>query len=283
MNVINIQASKLSKTEFEKLSRFIHDRCGIRITEAKKTMLESRLKKRLHKLCIDNFSEYCDFLFSKEGERDELIHMIDVVTTNKTEFFREDKQFDYLTKIALPNVLSQKSKIDRKIKVWSAGCSTGEEAYTLGMVLSEYSENYENIYYSILATDISTHVLDIARKAVYPIERVSNIPYELKKKYLLKSKDSAKQLVRIKPDIRNRVSFRRLNFMDRDFGIKEKIEIIFCRNVIIYFDKKIQEELVGKLCNIIPAGGYLFLGHSETVFAMNLPLIQVAPSTYQKI
>jgi len=277
-----LQSAVLTKSEFDKLSGIIYSSAGIRITPAKKIMLETRLRKRLRILNIENFSDYCNLLFSKEGERTELIHMIDVVTTNKTEFFREPKQFVYLTDVVLPAVLGKKSKLNKSVKIWSAGCSTGEEVYTLGMVLSQYSEKKEKINYSLLGTDISTQVLETAVKAVYPVERVNLIPYELKRKYLLKSKNNTKQLVRIKPEIRSKTAFRRLNFMDLDLGIRETIDIIFCRNVIIYFDSETQQKVVEKFCRLLPPGGYLFLGHSETVFTMNLPLVQVAPSIYKK-
>ena len=275
----------LSKNDFERLSKYIYDVCGIKMLPVKKIMLETRLKKRLKACGINSFTEYCDHVFNnKNGNNEELVQMIDVVTTNKTDFFREPAQFNYLNQQALHYLLSKhdagKSK---KLNVWCAGCSTGEEPYTLAMVLKEFGEQIPDYNFSIFATDISTKVLREAEMGIYDYNRIAPVPDYLKKKYFLRGKDSKKDLVRVVPELRNKVNFKRLNFMDDDFGIAERQHIIFCRNVIIYFDKTTQEKLIKKLfANIIP-GGFLFLGHSETIFRMDLSMVQVAPSTYKKI
>jgi chemotaxis protein methyltransferase CheR len=274
----------LSDNEFEKLSRFIYDQCGIKMPPVKKTMLETRLRKRLRVNNINSFGDYCDFLFSKKGMTEELIHMIDVVTTNKTDFFREPAQFTYLTQKAVPYLISEfNAGIENKLKIWSAGCSTGEEPYTLAIVLSELAQNQSNFDFSIIASDISTKVLEKALLGVYDLERIDNIPIDLKRKYFFKSKDPNKKLVRVIPGLRKFINFQRINFMDSDFGMSEKQDIIFCRNVIIYFDKPTQELLLKKFSRHLRTGGFLFLGHSETIFNMDVPMVQVAPSTYKKI
>jgi chemotaxis protein methyltransferase CheR len=199
--------------------------------------------------------------------------MINQVTTNKTDFFREPAHFDYLRCKVLPEL----SRTRSAIAAWSAGCSSGEEPYTLGMVLKEFGCNF-----TILGTDISTKVLDKAKLAVYDEERIDPISPELKKKYLLASKDRIKRLYRIVPELREHVKFRRLNFMDGDFGFREPLDIIFCRNVIIYFDKPTQERLLNKFYHCLAPDGYLFMGHSETLFGMDVPLIQAAPTIYRK-
>jgi chemotaxis protein methyltransferase CheR len=199
--------------------------------------------------------------------------MINQVTTNKTDFFREPAHFAYLTRKVLPEI----TRIKRTVAVWSAGCSSGEEPYTLAMVLREFGCNF-----IILATDISTRVLDRAELAVYDDEQVGPVPDPLKKKYLLKSKDPAKNLYRVIPELRERVRFRRLNFMDGDFGFREPIDVIFCRNVIIYFDKPTQERLLNKFCSHLSPKGYIFMGHSETLLGMDVPLTQVAPTVYRR-
>ncbi len=263
----------LSHRDFSRLKGFIYAECGIKITDAKKTMLEARLQKRLRKLDLASFSQYCDYLFSPKGIEEELTDMINQVTTNKTDFFREPAHFAYLTGEVLPKI----ARIKRTVVVWSAGCSSGEEAYTLAMVLKEFGGDFV-----ILATDISTRVLDKAKLAVYDEERIDPIPPELKKKYLMASKDRVKKLYRITPDLRAHVRFRRLNFMDDDFGFREPIDVIFCRNVIIYFDKPTQEKLLNKFYHCLSPHGYLFMGHSETLFGMDVPLIQAAPTIYRK-
>jgi chemotaxis protein methyltransferase CheR len=274
------QLTPLSEKEFSRLSTFIYDQCGIKITEAKKVLLEARLQKRLKHYNLKSFSHYCDFLFSPEGMDEELIEMIDVVTTNKTDFFREPNHFSYLANHAIRDLVLEKQK--RSIAVWSAGCSSGEEPYTIAMVLSECTHTIKDFHFLVLATDISTKVLEKAKLAIYESERVATIPMELRKKYLLKSRDSSKQLYRIAPELRHTVKFRRLNFMDVDFGFREPLDVIFCRNVIIYFDKATQKMLLHKFCQYLSPAGYLFMGHSETILGMDVPLVQVAPTIYRK-
>ena len=204
--------------------------------------------------------------------------MIDEVTTNKTDFFREPAHFKFLVDKALPELIRRK----RSVTVWSAGCSTGEEPYTLAMVLKDYGDSIPGFGFLILATDISTAVLEKAQRAIYEEEKVIPVPAEFKRRYLLKSKDRARKVVRITPELRASVRFRRLNFMDNDFGFREPMDIIFCRNVIIYFDKPTQEKLLNRFCRHLAPGGYVFMGHSEALIDMKVPLVPVAPTVYRK-
>ncbi len=236
----------------------------------------------MNQLHIATFGEYCQYLFSAEGQRKELVYMIDAVATNKTDFFREPHQFDYLTQKALPALAADAGSC-WKLCAWSSASSTGEEPYTLGIVLSEYAARQPGFDFSILATDISTKVLDHAVEGVYAHERVEPVPLALRKKYLLKSKDPSKKLVKIAPALREKVTFRRLNLMDQNFGIAEAMGVIFCRNVIIYFDKPTQAALIRKLFNQLVPGGYLFMGHSEVLSHLDVPLVSVAPSIYRKM
>lgn len=274
---------EISEKDFRRLSEFIYDRCGIVLPPSKRTMLQARLQRRLRCLSMKSYGEYCDYVFSPEGMQEELTRMIDLVTTNKTDFFREAMHFDYLVENCLPG-LSDPDGLGcrKKVAVWSAGCSTGEEPYTLAMVLSEYAEANPGFQFSLLATDISTRVLHTAALGIYDSEKVNPVPLPMKRKYLLRNKDRSKDLVRIVPCLRALVNFRRLNFMDGDFGIAEPMDVIFCRNVLIYFDKKTQEKLLLRFCRHLVPGGYVFLGHSETIFGMDLPLVQMAPTVYRK-
>lgn len=269
----------LSQNDFERLRTFIYKECGINLTDAKKTMLESRLTKRLKRLGLTSLSAYCDYALSPEGLKEELTSMIDVVTTNKTDFFRESNHFDYLTRHALPPLLGNNA---RNLTVWSAGCSTGEEPYTLAVVLSECRLAMPYFSFTVIATDISTQVLERAQQGIYDEERIDPVPAPLKKKYFLRSKNPEKRIVRVVPEVRDLVKFRRLNFMDGDFGFREPLDVIFCRNVIIYFDKKTQEVLLNKFARSLHPGGYLFVGHSETLFGMDVPFTQVAPTIYRR-
>lgn len=279
---MNVFSEKLSDRDFEKLSAFIYDTCGIKMPPSKKLMLEGRLRKRLRVLELNSFSEYVEHIFGNAG-RDEIGHMIDVVTTNKTDFFREPAHFDYLTGNVLPE-LAQKYGVGYRqpFTMWSAGCSSGEEPYTMAMVLKNYAEMNASFSFSILGTDISTIVLSKAKDAVYDIEKVSTVPQHMLKKYVLRGKGEKSHLVRMSPELRNSVQFGRLNFMDDDFGLRQQFDVIFCRNVIIYFDRPTQERLVWKFHRHMRPGGYLFMGHSETLHGLNVPLVSVAPTIYKK-
>lgn len=274
----------LTDKHFKLLSEFIHSVCGIKMVPSKKTMLEGRLRKRLRALGIRSFDEYWKYLQSAEGLALECIHMVDVVTTNKTDFFRESAHFTYLFEKGLPGLLaSSGAGVRSRLRTWSAGCSTGEEPYTLAMVLSEFAQTCPGFDFSILATDISTAVLKTARNATYPHDRIDPVPMPLRKKYLLKSRDKSKDLVRISPELRSRVTFQRLNFMDSDFGIRQPMDIIFCRNVLIYFDRSTQQMVLQRFCRHLHRGGLLFTGHSEALQNMMVPVEQVAASVYRRL
>lgn len=273
----------LSRHDFTQLSSFIYSELGIKMPETKRTMLNGRLNKRLRALQFSSFSDYCEFLFSPVGLEEELVHLINAVTTNKTEFFREPVHFEYLQNRALSLLFqSQHFSNRRSLKIWSAGCSSGEEPYTLAMVLSEAQQNHGDFRFDILATDISSRVLDVARRAVYPLESITPVPPPLRKKYLLRRRDHSVHEVRIVPGLRKLIRFGRLNFMDEDFGLRDMFDVIFCRNVIIYFDKTTQEKLMAKFCRYLQPGGYLFLGHSESLHGYDVPLVPVAPTIYRK-
>lgn len=273
----------LSDKIFHDLSEFISRELGIKMPAAKKTMLQVRLMKRLRRLKMDSFETYCRYIFSPEGRAQELVHMLDAVTTNKTDFFRESRHFDILTQTVLPELVSQRGAGGRRrFILWSAGCSTGAEPYTLAIVLHEFAKLNENLDYLILATDISTKVLAKARDAIYTENEAKPIPLPLKKKYLLRGNSNSLGLVRLVPEIRKKVAFRRLNFMDEDYAITDAMDVVFCRNVIIYFDRPTQQIVLSRLCRHLRPGGFLFMGHSETLNGFHLPLQQVATTVYRK-
>lgn len=273
---------EMTEKDFRTISSYIEKTVGIKMPENKRIMMQSRLMGRLRSLGMSTFSEYIEYVFNEDKTGKELILLTDALTTNKTEFFRENDHFTFLARNVLPEIASKGNKSPR---IWSAGCSSGEEVYTLSIVVNEYMRQHPGAFnsYRMLATDISTKVLDKAVNAVYEEESVKDIPYELKKLYFLKSTDRTKPEVRIKPALRANVSFRRLNLMDSAYNVEETFQAIFCRNVLIYFDKPTQEEIIRKLIRNLEPGGYLFLGHSETIFSMNLPLKTVAPTVYRKM
>ena len=268
-----IDVPNISAEGFQTFSRLITEQCGIRMPPQKKTMLETRLRKRLRSLGMESFEEYGDYVFSKEGMRDELTHLIDVITTNKTDFFREADHFDYLLEQALPHMTETfEAGIRRPLQVWSAGCSTGEEPYTLAMVLSEFATIEPDFTFEILATDICTRVLETARNGIYKEEKFHAVPKTLQRKYLLRSRDREKAQMRITPELRAQVTFRHLNFMDSDYGVGKAMDVIFCRNVLIYFDRPTQETILRRLTRHLSPGRFLFTGHAETLGGMDLPL-----------
>lgn len=277
------QLANMSDREFKRFSEFVYAECGIKLPLGKKLMLTSRLNKRLRALNVTSFDQYYDYVLSPKGRPEELTQMIDVVTTNKTEFFREAAHFDLLADQVLPALVrSDRAGNRSKLHVWSAGCSSGEEPYTLAMVLSEFFKGNMKDKFSILATDISTQVLANAKQAIYRENVIEPVPHMLKRKYLMRGKGSKAGSYRIVPELCNCVTFRRLNFMDRDFGIKTPVDIIFCRNVIIYFDRQTQIELFNKFYTQLVPGGYLFIGHSETLHGISNQFQTVAPTVYRK-
>ena len=284
MDPISFNQKTLSEAEFKKIASYIEKNVGIKMPPEKRLMMQSRLTSRLKALHLDSFKQYIDYVFSgKDTDNHEIIMMIDAMTTNLTEFFREPQHFDFMRNVALPEYAAQGRG---KIKIWSAGCSTGQEPYTLSMVMSEFIRQNPTSSirdYSVLATDISTKVLDKAASAIYPMDAVKGIPKQTMHQYFLKGKDPKNPSVRLKQEIRNRVNFMRLNFMDDDYGFRDTLQIIFCRNVLIYFDKANQERVINQFLRYLEPGGYLFLGHSETIFGMTLPFKTVAPTVFQRI
>lgn len=268
---------------FSSLREYIQKLCGVSISIEKKTMLEARIQKRLKTLKLPSYDAYCNYLFSPVGQNQELEVFIDLVTTHKTYFFRESHHFDFLTKIALPQLIKETDGA-YQLKVWSVGCSTGQEPYTVAMVISEFirARNLKNFNYSILGTDISEYVLLEAQRGIYLEEQITEIPMDLRMRYLLQSKDRTNKRIRFIPEIRKCVEFQRLNLISQNFGIRQKMDFIFFRNVMIYFDRPTQIKILQKLCEQLVEGGFLFTGHSENLFQTNLPLVQIQPSVFQK-
>ena len=272
----------ISSRDYTRLCELIYTEAGIHLGADKKTMLEVRIKRRLKHLELHSYAQYCDYLFGHKGLKDEIIHLIDVVTTNKTDFFREPKHFDFLTATALPD-LTARNSTGRPLVIWSAGCSSGEEPYTLAIVLSEYTQTHPGFRFRILATDISTIVLAKADRGIYSSDVVAPVPAALKRKYFLRSRDPGSNQMRVVPELRRLIEFRRLNFMDSDYGLTEKVDAIFCRNVIIYFDRPTQERILGNLAGYLMLEGYMFVGHAEALHDMDLPLAPVGPALYRRV
>ncbi len=281
MNYINpYYRVKMTKDDFSRVSNYIYNELGIKMPPEKQVMLQSRLLKRLSELKINSFKEYLDFVFSKASKDHELIKMIDLVTTNKTDFFREPGHFEFLADHVLPELIESKKK--RKIKIWSAGCSSGEEPYTLAMVLTDYLRDHPSVEFEILGTDLSMRILEKAYYGVYATDRVANLPLSIKQKYFLKSKNPEDKTVRVVKNLRSKVTFQRMNLMDGSYPVDYDFDIIFCRNVIIYFERDTQEKVINKIMNHLRPKGYFFIGHSESLTNMNVPVRNVKPTIFIK-
>jgi chemotaxis protein methyltransferase CheR len=276
---------KMSDRDFNRLSGLIENQYGIKMPQSKKEMLEARLRKRLRLLRLRSFADYCGYLFTDQGMQTELVHMLDTVTTNKTDFFRGADHFDFLVRHVLPELISVKGiGINQQLMIWSAGCSSGEEPYSLAMVLNEFGQRAPglNLRFTILGTDLSSRVLETAARAVYPDEKTMPVPADMRHKYLMRSKKRERRLTRVAPELRRMVKFRRLNFLEGDFGMREPIDVVFFRNVMIYFKRDTQKMILNKILNCMRPGGYLFIGHSETLSGLGLHLRQMAPTIYRK-
>jgi chemotaxis protein methyltransferase CheR len=276
-------AVTLSPKDFARFAQFITSELGIKMPEAKVPMLQSRLMRRLRVLKLDSIEQYQDYLFNSRSAADELVHFIDAVTTNKTDFFREPQHFEYLVRTALPELSRARGGGPGwQLKLWCAGCSSGEEPYTLAMVLGAYAKEHPGFDFRILATDISTRMLDHAKAGIYAEDRIEPVSLPLRRSFLLRSNDPTRRVVRIVPELRGKMSFRRLNFMDADYGLKDVFDVIFFRNVMIYFDKPTQEAVIQKQCRHLRPGGYLFAGHSESLVGLNIPVTQTGSAVFRK-
>jgi len=270
----------LSRKSFDRFASFITSELGIMMPAAKMTMVQSRLMRRARELKLHSLDDYGNYFFDHAGQ-EERQHFINAITTNKTDFFREPEHFNYVVSTALPALLNGMDGSLRRITAWSAPCSSGQEVYTLAMVLQDYAERMGGLDYSILGTDISTKVLEQARQAVYDEVLTEPIPAGMRKKYLLQSRDRSSGLVRICPTLRKHVSFAQLNFMDETYPLRTKFDVAFCRNVLIYFDRATQEAVVRKICLHLKPGGYLFIGHSESLSGFQIPVKQVHTSVFR--
>ena len=276
---------EISDELFLKVGKKITEKYGIKMPLEKKIMFQSRLQRRLHDLHMDSFDEYAMRLFSDSSESIEINLLADFISTNKTEFFREKEHFRFLTENILPEYLENNTSNQfPDLNFWSAGCSSGQEAYSIGIQIEEFMRlSGIQFKYSILATDISGKMLRLARDAVYPMLQVDEMPIELKHRYFLKSKNTKDPKVKVVKAIRERVKIGYLNLMDGLYPFDAQFDVVFLRNTLIYFDQMIQLKVLTRVLCSLKTGGYLFIGHSESLINLNLPIKSIAPSVYIKI
>jgi chemotaxis protein methyltransferase CheR len=272
-------AERLSPRNFARLAKLIQDYCGIKIPDGKRTMIAVRLRRRLTALKLVDLDAYCERLFEGGGLDNELVHLINAVSTNKTDFFREPAHFEFIWNTALPGFVQAGR---RQVKVWSAAASIGAEAYTAAMVLQEFRRQMQGPDYSILATDISTDVLSVAVSGRFSQAMMDPVPADLYARYVLEARDPALGEVRIVPQLRSKIGWARLNLMDQHYPVDRDMDIIFCRNILIYFDKATQDAVLGRLLSHLAPDGYLILGHAEASAAAPSQLTQIVNTIYQK-
>ena len=268
-----------TENDFKVVKNLVADQTGIHLTDAKKDLVYGRLSKRIRKLGLSSFLEYIEYV--KHDHEEELINFINAITTNLTSFFRENHHFDYLGNTLLPRLL--KSNEDtRKIRIWSAGCSTGEEPYSIAMTILDNLENLQNWDIKILATDLDTNVIQTASAGIYPIERINGIDSKLKKRWFLNGKGQKSGFVKVSSELQDLIIFRQLNLMNK-WPMKGEFDAIFCRNAVIYFDKPTQKILFDRFANILTHNGTLFIGHSETLFKVSDRFKSLGSTIYQKL
>jgi chemotaxis protein methyltransferase CheR len=269
----------ITDRQFNEISHLVKDIAGINLHMGKKELVKARLNKRLRQLQLHSYSEYMKYL-KGDSHNEELIYLLDAISTNLTSFFREADHFEYLEKQYLEQRKSNARKHGR-LRIWSAGCSTGEEPYSIAMILNEVISNQPGWNIKILATDLSTKVLKIAHEGIFNQDRINNIPPAYRSKYFECVQSTKPLKYAVSSKLRQIVYFSRLNLMDK-WPMKGPFDVIFCRNVMIYFDKPTQQNLIERFSNILGEGGILFIGHSESLTGIKHNLKYVLPTIYEK-
>ncbi len=265
------------QSDFDQIKNQIFDLTGISLTDAKKDMVYSRLSRRIRDLGLTNFKQYCDLI--AEDDSPELVNFINAITTNLTSFFREGHHFKFLVESALPDIM-RRNKETRRIRIWSAGCSTGEEPYSLAITLKEALPRKHSWDIKILATDLDTEVLAKAQKGVYDLDRINGLAEAQQKKWFSRGTGSQAGLVKVSDEIKNLISFKQLNLM-AEWPMKGPFDIIFCRNVVIYFDKPTQKILFKRYADLLAENRYLFVGHSESLLKVSTKFELIGNTIYQ--
>lgn len=271
---------RISPRNFDRLARFVEGHAGIKLPATKRTLVEGRLLRCVLSSEFGDIDAYCEHILSGAAQEREVVELINALTTNKTDFFRESAHFDYLASSILPELVAGGT---RKIRCWSAAASTGMEAYTLAMVIADFAQHNGPFDFEILATDIDTNVLEDARRGIYSLGSLAPVPAQLRARYVQRARDPKRAEGRIVPDLRRRIAFARLNLMDSHYPVGQPMDLILCRNVLIYFEKAVQRQVIARLCDNLRPGGHLILGHSETIMGSDAPLQSVANTVFRRV
>ena len=279
-NQSNDQSPEFTDADFIKFSRLVYDQSGISLSESKKELVKARLGKRIRKGKFQSFRAYYNHVI-KDQSGEEMVLLLNSISTNFTDFFRENHHFEYLKNQLLPQIKNRTDRIPKKIRIWSAGCSSGEEPYSIAITLLESLVPVTDWDLKILATDISTKVLTNAQSGIYLKEKIEALSPDLIKKYFLQGENQWQNYVKVKSQLKSVVQFQRFNLMD-SFSFNDLFDCIFCRNVMIYFDKKTRENLVNRLYDHLEKEGVLFIGHSESLTGIEHPFLYVKSAIYKK-
>lgn len=278
-----MSGSTPSDAEYEVIRQMVYDLSRINLGTDKLELVAARLGKRLRALQLDSYRAYIQYLRSPSG-RAELQNLVDVISTNHTYFFREPQHFQFLENHVIPDYLqNHQRKGNGRLRVWSSASSSGEEPYSIAMCLETQRSAQARLDWELDASDISTQILASARKGVYTEERLSGVALETKRRYFQKGVGPYSGYYRVKSDLRDKISWHQLNLFDPSWPFSEPFHVIFCRNVMIYFDRPSQEELVGRMSRLLVPGGYLMIGHSESLSGVRHSLKSLAPAIYRRV
>ncbi|UCD52939.1 MAG: protein-glutamate O-methyltransferase [Phycisphaerales bacterium] len=281
MKTLAVQDVTLSETDFRRISELVYDHCGINLHDGKKELVRARLAKRLREGHFRTFSQYIQHVLDDRTGR-EFSALVDSLSTNLTKFFREDQHFEYLRTQLLPRIIASRQRTGTfRIRAWSAGCSSGEEPYSIAITLLEAIQGKGRWDVKLLASDVSTRILERAKKGIYEKERIDPISLPLRNRYLIRRREGTREMFEVGPALRELTIFRYLNLM-QEWPIKGPLDFIFCRNVMIYFDKPTQGRLINRFYNLLGPGGVLFTGHSESLTGIEHAFKYVQPTIYMK-
>lgn len=277
LNSVMGASLSITEDEFVRIRALVKKTTGISLGAHKRDLVVSRLAQRLRSLDMDSFSQYLDFLSNAEDD-EELVNMINRITTNKTDFFRENHHFEFLKTVVLPQISENGG--DHKIRCWSAGCSSGQEPYSIAITMADFFAGDAGAWDPrILATDLDTNILRKAKEGIYTHEQMEGMPKAQLERYF-DSKDGRHQ---VKPVLQNMITFKKFNFMSSSYNVKVPLDFIFCRNVMIYFDAQDKLDMIKKFARVLKPKGYLFIGHSESLMAAKDMFVNVGPTTYRKV